>query len=59
MLFTGVARFPNVTPDAEIQTPDPRLLAFVYGWQEIKEAPGAQRFAPRCLDAAPILALLQ
>lgn len=59
MIFSGVARFPNVTADAEIQSPQPNLLAFVHGWDEIKEAPVATRFAPRCLDAAPILALLK
>lgn len=58
-LVSGVSRFPNVTPDGEIQSPAPRLLAFVHKWTENSEAPDSMRFAPQCLDAAPVLALLK
>jgi hypothetical protein len=59
MVFSGVSRFANLNPFSEIQTPDPRLLCFVVKWTEKKEAPEALRFAPRCLDAAPVLALVR
>lgn len=57
LVFSGVARFANLSPFSEIQTPEARLLCFVVKWIEKKEAPEALRFAPRCLDAAPVLAI--
>jgi hypothetical protein len=59
MVFSGVARYPNIAPDAEIHAPAPKLLCFILQWDEIKEAPEGMRFSPRCLDAAPVFALLR